>query len=232
MDQERHQGHFAWSVWLCYGMCDGGGVDGKLREACVAADCRCRRSGAGQHGEFAYRMQYTGVGGRPVRYGWSCGTNFFSGGDFCVMAWRLTGQKRYRDGALLAADFALGCQPSGTLFITGLGQRHIRWALHPYSNPLAAKIGYPQPEPVPGIPIFGIHGYPTGFGGWQSQLLYVYANPSAGKDNFFPPAKDWPDLRLFADVGWVPILSEFSVSSTMLHSVMLYGALLSAEERR
>lgn len=102
--------------------------------------------------------------------------------------------------------------------------------MHPYSNPMAQNIGPKVKATSPGIPIFGIHGYPLGFSGWQSQLLYVYSNPSVGRDNFFPPSREWPDLRLFADIGWVPILSEFSVASTMLHSVFLYGALLSAEE--
>jgi hypothetical protein len=118
------------------------------------------------------------------------------------------------------------------VFITGVGQRHIQWAMHPYADPMATNIGAAVKQTLPGIPIFGVHGYPTGFGGWQSQLLYVYANPSVGSDNFFPPSRAWPDLRLFADIGWVPILSEFSVASTMLHSVFLYGALLSAGEQR
>jgi endoglucanase len=230
LDQERHSGHFAWSIWMSYCTCRLPGVDEKLQQACreriVAA---AEREIQGME-SFAYRMPHAGVGGKPVRYGWGCGTNFFGGGDFCVMAWRLTGRRRFRDAALLAADFSLGCHPTGTVFITGVGQRHIQWAMHPYANPMATNIGAAVKQTLPGIPIFGVHGYPTGFGGWQSQLLYVYANPSVGSDNFFPPSREWPDLRLFADIGWVPILSEFSVASTMLHSVFLYGALLSAGE--
>jgi endoglucanase len=228
--QELHSGHFAWNLWTSYCQCRLPEVDETLQQACrdriVAVAEREIRSME----SFAYRMPHSGVGGPPVRYGWGCGTNFFGGGDFCVMAWRLTGQRRFRDAALLAADFSLGCHPTGTVFITGVGQRHVRWAMHPYSNPMAKNIGAATEETLPGIPIFGIHGYPRDFGGWQSQLLYVYANPSTGRDNFFPPSREWPDLRLFADIGWVPILSEFSVASTMLHSTFLYGALLAAEE--
>ena len=227
--QERHLGHFAWNAWMSYATCRRPAVDGKVQQACRQRIVSMAERELEHMESFAYRMPYTGVGGRPLRYGWACGTNFFSGGEFCIMAWRLTGQKRYRDGALLAGDASLGCHPTGLVFITGVGQRHVRWALHPCSNPLAAKIGSPVRETLPGIPIFGVHAYPLGFGGWQSQLLYVYGDPSAGSDNFYPPAQNWPDLRLFADVGWVPILSEFSVSSTMLHTVFLYGGLLSAE---
>jgi endoglucanase len=179
---------------------------------------------------FAYRMPHTGVGGAPVRYGWGCGTNFFNGGEFCVMAWRLTGQKAYRDAALLAADFSLGCHPTGTVFITGTGQRHVRWAMHTFSNPMALQIGGPVKETLPGIPVFGVHGYPPAFRDWQSQLLYTYVDPSAGRENFDPPCTTWPDLRLFADIGWVPILSEFTVGSSMLHTTFLYGSLLSAAD--
>ena len=55
---------------------------------------------------------------------------------------------------------------------------------------------------------------------------YAYRVPYTGvggRPLRYPPCKSWPDLRLFADVGWLPILSEFSVSSTMLHTVFLYG---------
>jgi endoglucanase len=228
-EQERHQGHFAWNVWVSCALCSRPGMDEAMRRACrqrimAAADqeIRCMETSA-------YRMPHTGVGGPPVRYGWGCGTNFFAGGDFCVLAWRLSGEKRYRDAALLAADFSLGCHPASTVFITGVGQRHVQWAMHTFSNPMAAKVGAPVKETLPGIPIFGVHGYPQGFSGWQSQLLYTYANPSDGRDNFYPPCKAWPDLRLFADIGWAPILSEFSVASTMLHSVLLYGSMLPAE---
>jgi predicted Ser/Thr protein kinase len=54
--------------------------------------------------------------------------------------------------------------------------------------------------------------------------------PPDGRNNFYPPHKRWPDLRRFADIGWVPLLSEFGVFRTMLHTVFLYGTLLSAGE--
>jgi len=202
-------------------------VDAELQRVCreriIAAAENEIRTGA----PLAYRMAFVGTGWRPIRYGWGCGTGFFAGGEFLVLAWRLTGQKRYRDYALLAADFSLGCHPTGMVFITGVGQRHIKWALHAYSNPLAARIGAPTRHAPPGYPINGIHAYPLKFSGWAKQLLYVYANPAAGKDNFYPPSRQWPDLRLFADIGWAPILAETnSVAGNMLRTVFLYGSLL------
>jgi endoglucanase len=227
-EQERHAGHFAWNVWLSYALCRRDGVDRAAQEVCrrrilAAADQEVRSLES-----FAYRMAHTGVGGAPLRYGWGCGTNVFNGGEFCVMAWRLTGQASYRDAALLAADFSLGCHPTGTVFVTGLGQRHVRWAMHTASNPMARQVGRPVKETLPGIPVFGVHAYPSSFRGWQGQLLYAYASPSAGRENFDPPPATWPDLRLYADIGWLPILSEFTVGSSMLHTTFLYGSLLTA----
>ena len=223
--QARHMGLFVWNVWMSYLMWDDEAVDDGVREA-----FRQRVIGAAEKEienmqSYAYRMPNWIPS--PVRYGWGCGTNF-PGGEFLVMAWYVTGEQRYRDYALLAADFSLGCHPTGTVFITGLGQRHVKWALHPFSDPLAAHVNAPVEGVLPGIPLFGVHAYPPSFSGWQSQLLYIYADPSRGVDNYYPPASQWPDLRLFADVGWVPILSEYSVSSTMLHTTFLYGALLAA----
>ena len=190
--QERHMGHFAWSAWMSYALCAPSVADAKVQTVCrerilAAADQELKSLE-----QYAYRVPYTGVGGRPLRYGWGCGTNFFSGGDFSVLAWRLTGQKQYRDAALLAADYSLGCHPTGTVFITGLGQRHIQWAMHTSSNPMGVKVGRPVAETLPGIPIFGVHAYPLGFGGWQSQLLYAYADPSVGAITSIRPARAGP----------------------------------------
>lgn len=224
--QARHMSLFVWNVWMSYALCEEEGADEGVRQAFRRRVVAAAEKEIENMESFAYRMP--NWIGRPARYGWGCGTNF-PGGEFLVMAWRLTGRKRYRDFALLAADFSLGCHPTGKIFITGLGRRHVKWALHPFSDPLATQIKAPVEETLPGIPLFAVHAYPLGFSGWQSQLLYVYANPQAGTDNFYPPARQWPDLRLFADVGWVPILSEHSVSSTMLHTTFLYGALLAAD---
>ncbi len=223
--QARHQGLFVWNVWTSYVMCQREGTDEAVKEACRRRIVEAAEWELQNMETYAYRTP--NLIDRPIRYGWGCGTNF-PGGEFQVMAWRLTGQKRYRDHALLAADFSLGCHPTGEVFITGLGQRSINWPMHSMSDPMATQIGAPVEHRLPGIPIFGVHAYPLGFSGWQSQLLYVYANPSTGADNYYPPARDWPDLRLFADIGWVPILSEHTVASTMLHTTYLYGALLSA----
>jgi hypothetical protein len=223
--QDKYMSLFVWNVWVDYVLCRRPDVDTAVQKAFTDRIVSAAEHEIQVMESNAYRMP--NWVGKPVRYGWGCGTNF-PGGEFCVLAWRLTGQKHYRDYALLAADFSLGCDPTGMVYITGLGQNHVQWCLHSMSDPMATQIKTPVSHTVPGVPVFGIHAYPTGFSGWDSQFLYIYSNPSIGVDNFYPPAKDWPDLRLFADVGWPPIIAEHQVGATELHSTFLYGALQAA----
>jgi endoglucanase len=220
--QADYGGVYVWDVWMSYAMAREDGVDEEVREACR----RCVIAAADHETEvmdsYAYRIPNWIPA--PIRYGWgNCGN--FPGGEYSIMAWYLTGRKRYRDNALLAADSSLGCHPTGTVFITGLGRRHVKWALHPFSDPLASAVKAPVGEPLPGMLVANVHAYPTEFSGWQSQLLYVYANPAEGTDSFYPPSKEWPDLRLHADIGWAPIVCEAGLT---MHAAFLYGGLLSA----
>jgi hypothetical protein len=222
LEQADYGGVYVWNVWMSYAMAREKRIDENVREACRQCVIAAADHEAKLMDSYAYRMPNWIPA--PVRYGWGNNGNF-PGGEYSVMAWYLTGQKRYRDYALMAADFSLGCHPTGTVFITGMGERHVKWALHPFSDPLGTAIKAPVKEPLPGMFVANVHGYPTEFSGWQSQLLYVYANPSEGTDNFFPASKEWPDLRLHADIGWVPIVCEAGLT---MHGAFLYGGLLSA----
>lgn len=52
--------------------------------------------------------------------GWGAGLPFHKGAFF-LMAWRLTGEEKYRAAALLLADWMLGANPMGRSLTTGLG---------------------------------------------------------------------------------------------------------------
>ncbi len=226
LEQAPHGSVFVWNVWMSYAMAKEQGIDEQVRQACRRCIVAAADHEAQLMDSFAYRMPNWIPA--PIRYGWGNNGNF-PGGEYSVMAWYLTGDRRYRDRALLAADFSLGCHPTGTVFITGMGRRHIKWALHPFSNPLATSIKAPVKQTLPGMLVSHVHAYPTVFTGWQTQLLYVYANPKQGVDNFFPASSQWPDLRLHADIGWAPIVCE---SGLTMHAAFLYGALLSAGGER
>jgi hypothetical protein len=66
-----------------------------------------------------------------------------------IAAWRLTGDERYRAGALLAVDWMLGANPQGRVYTTGLGQNYV---VHPLHNPSDTD---GIADPVPGITIYG-----------------------------------------------------------------------------
>jgi hypothetical protein len=55
------------------------------------------------------------------------------------------------------------------------------------------------------------------------------AVPCLGESTTAALAKEWPDLRLHADIGWVPIVCEAGLT---MHGAFLYGGLLSAGQTR
>jgi hypothetical protein len=66
-----------------------------------------------------------------------------------VAAWRLTGEERFRNGALNAVDFMQGANPQGRSLTTGLGQNYVVHPLHLPSDSDGIA------DPVPGITIYG-----------------------------------------------------------------------------
>jgi hypothetical protein len=69
-----------------------------------------------------------------------------------VAAWRLSGEDRFRDKALLAVNWMHGGNPQGRVNTTGLGQNQIATLLHIHS--LTDDIA----EPVPGMTLFAYTG--------------------------------------------------------------------------
>jgi hypothetical protein len=78
--------------------------------------------------------------------GW--GNNSFKPILNLVTAWRLSGEDRFRDKALLAVNWMHGANPQGRVNTTGLGQNQIATLLHIHS--LTDDID----EPVPGMTMF------------------------------------------------------------------------------
>jgi len=79
-------------------------------------------------------------------------------GDFFIHAWRLTGEEKYRDAAVRLVDWALGANPAGWCFTTGLGSRPPYNPLHLDSYfHLSSGLG-----PAPGLVIYGVTDPPGG----------------------------------------------------------------------
>lgn len=104
--------------------------------------------------------------------------------------------QKYFDAASLTMDYALGGNPDGRVYFTGMGSRPVQEPLHLDSLSFI-KDGK---GPIPGIPVFG----PT-----RSLPSYEYYKPGAAA--FYPAFADRPLMRRYADIRTFVVTNEFSV---------------------
>ncbi|HZT42948.1 MAG TPA: glycoside hydrolase family 9 protein [Chthonomonadaceae bacterium] len=127
-----------------------------------------------------------------------------------IEATTLLHDPKYRTWIVLTCDWALGCNPMGTVFTTRLGQRRISSPLHMYSR-------YSPDGPIAGIqcegpsPRTGGEKAASSMGTWIGAMLY--------------PLGPWPPLQTYSDVGMCPEMNEDMVSNQM-KSAVAYAFLL------
>ena len=145
---------------------------------------------------------------------WGASTGVGRYGDFLIHAHRLTGDERYRHAAMRLADWALGANPPGRSFTTGLGA-------HPPLNPLhldsytAMQTGRGA---APGIVIYGITDPPG-----ASPYVKVVTQ------HLYPPMTQRPPAMRFTD-GWSVVgQNEFTVWETMAPNAFLHACLAPAK---
>ena len=121
-----------------------------------------------------------------------------------------TRRQRYFDAISVSADYALGCNPAGTSYITGLGSVRPEEPLH--NDSLAfVKEGMP---PMPGIPIYGpVRNLPAA----------SYYDPVEAA--FFPAFAERPAAMRFADSRTSVNTSEFTVWESQAPFTQLFAAL-------
>ena len=117
----------------------------------------------------------------------------------------------YLNAISLSADFVLGCNPQGMVWITGLGSRYPREPLHHDSLAFMHEEGLPA---VPGIPVYG-------YGVLLGQNYYDY-----GKHMIYPPFNEIPLLRRFIDIRTFVTLTEFTVWQTQAPQTSMFGTLV------
>jgi len=162
--------------------------------------------------EHAYRNA------RPESYpvDWGQGTSVVRFLDTVMARMQLGGltasvQQQYTDALSLAADYVLGGNPNGLVYITGLGSRNVQEPLHQDSL-VFIKEGY---GPMPGIPVFG----PA-----ESAPAEPYELPAVAA--FYPGFSQRPEALRYADVHTVPIFNEFSVWEMQAPETELFAVLL------
>lgn len=176
-----------------------------------------RISGAAQSALAVLESDHAHRNGRPLRYGpdWGQGSAV---GQFVIPVYAAlqTGsltpeaEQEYINALSLSADYVLGCNPLGMVWITNLGSRYPHDPLH-LDSLAFLRDGYGL---LPGIPVYG----PVGE---LHQLDYV----EYGRRLMYPAIENTPLLRRYADVHGLVQMNEFDVSLQATHTE-LFGALL------
>lgn len=158
-----------------------------------------------------------------------------------IAAWRLTGDERFRNAALLSVDWMQGANPQGRVYTTGLGQNYVVHPLHLPSDSDGIA------DPVPGLTIYG----PSLGVNWGARVwtygLYETRDPgfdfSGSARAQLPPPWNDPNLtmeqvgNILSEVlpvwrtlvnleGTNPAQVEFTVSDTISHAVAVTGCLM------
>jgi len=162
--------------------------------------------------EHAYRNP------RPEKYqmDWGQGASVVRFLDTVIARLQLGGlsaqqEQQYIDALSLAADYVLGGNPNGLVYITGLGSRNVEEPLH-----LDSLVFIKQGKgPMPGIPVFG----PT-----TSTPTASYTLPTLAA--FYPAFGLRPEALRYADVRTVPNFNEFSVWEMQAPESELFAVLL------
>ena len=152
--------------------------------------------------------------GATKSYGWGAATAQGRYADVHVFAYRLTEdvELRERQFAILSqyADYALGLNPLGVSYITGLGTVQPKSPLH-LDSWTSRQRGL---GPVPGILVYG----PTAERSGASYQCVV-------SDKLYPRWDDLPTQRRWTD-GWSLVNNnEFTIWETMVWNIGLYGVL-------
>jgi hypothetical protein len=153
--------------------------------------------------------------GTPSDWGMAAGTG--RNGDMMYQRLQLGGlaavkRQEYFDALSVAADYLLGCNPAGMVYVTGLGSRHPEQPLHTDSLAFMAEAGMP---PVPGIPVYGpVVSMPGS---------YWYLPIDAA---FYPIFEDQPEGLRLSDTRGSVNMSEFDVWSMQAPLAELFAALL------
>ncbi|MFN4218443.1 MAG: glycoside hydrolase family 9 protein [Candidatus Bipolaricaulia bacterium] len=121
----------------------------------------------------------------------------------------------YFDALSLAADFILGANPAGLVYITGLGARHPMEPLH-LDSLVFIKQG--NGFPMPGIPSYGpVDSFPGA----------SYSQPAGAA--FYPTFNGQPRALRYADVRTVPPCSEFTVWEMQAPIAELFALLIALQ---
>ena len=125
-------------------------------------------------------------------------------------AYVITDDPIFLEAIVDSASFSLGANPSGTSYVTGLGERSVR-------NPLIADVNEGGLPVWPGTPVYGIRDLAVGDVQWFADIL-----DDAGLK---PAAAEWPVLLQWFDTGRFPGMAEFTIQQNHGPALFAFGIL-------
>lgn len=167
------------------------------------------------------------LNGGPYRQTWPRDQDYYMGfglsnmtnaGRALLIAHALTGERKYRDAAILNFDFMLGANPMGMSWTTGLGQ------VYPVNIQHEVSMTDGIDDPVPGITVYGITG------AMYAALRNTVWNSPAGPGSKDLIAFKVPEVPVWRRWSCHPTLNvaqcEFTVQETMSSTIFCSALLL------
>ncbi len=217
--------NYLFQAWGIYEVAAWGFLDIPDGERCRAAGLLITRA------DEAMRLQ----GDTPYRHPWDPKKSRRWGGAlsatqarYCILAWKLTKDERYRAAALLCADFHLGCNALGLVQTTGVGSAYVGMVQDAESRADEFL------DPVPGITPYGIVSVPFGE---REHVYSMEVSPQSGRVYCLPSPFDVqnPPIPVWRQYGpngrHDPLNNEFTLQETLSPLVLLFGTFLGPEWR-
>ncbi|MBN2413463.1 glycoside hydrolase family 9 protein [candidate division KSB1 bacterium] len=169
----------------------------------------------------AANSQLTVLNSQPYPLGdapnlaWGTATNQGRYAEPMILMYRLSGEQKYLDGVSQLADYALGLNPLGKSYVTGLGENRPNNPLH-LDSYFTCKKGIGN---VPGIVIYG----PVASPGSEDYTKVVW-------EKVYPEWQTLPEQKRYTE-GWsLVVANEFTTWETMALNVCMHGFLSSFYE--
>jgi hypothetical protein len=144
-----------------------------------------------------------------------------------LIAWKITGDKKYYQAAQTSADYALGGNPLNILWLTGLGD-------NPPKQIMNLDSYYDNMDvPIPGIAPYG----PSHRCDWMSQPNDNCKGSGPWDNDFaldqvYPNSDVWPVHEFWFEGLYCPPAAEYTVHQTVAPTTAVYGVLCQAHGKR
>ncbi len=143
--------------------------------------------------------------------------NIQLGSELVVAAHKLTGQSKYLNALIKAANYGLGMNPQNTVFTSGIGTRHI--------IPWDDEAEYQGIEPSVGIPAFGPHLIERNGNVPEKAFLWCKKRIASIDQYVYPHFMQWPVRETYFELVKLANINEFTIHQNMSDQMFRWGYL-------